>query len=87
MAHTDELSAHRAAVLHFRSDPDASDSADSYEYWPDGLLIVSGGHVERIGPASELLGTLPAGSVVHEHGDCLIVPGFVGGQQAPVTAV
>jgi guanine deaminase len=77
MAHTGELSAHRAAVLHFRSDPDASDSANSYEYWPDGLLVVSGGQVERVGPASELIGTLPDGICVHEHGDALIVPGFI----------
>ncbi len=50
-----ERRAHRGAVLHFRSDPGASDSADSYEYWPDGLLIVSDGHVENVGPADELL--------------------------------
>ncbi|HEY0685933.1 MAG TPA: guanine deaminase [Steroidobacter sp.] len=77
MAHTGELSAHRAAVLQFRSDPGESDSPDAYEYWPDGLLIVSGEHVERVGPASELIGTLPAGVCVHEHHDALILPGFI----------
>lgn len=77
MAHIPERSAHRGAVLHFRSDPGANDSADSYEYWPDGLLIVSDGHVENVGPADELLNTLSDEIVVHEHGDAMLLPGFI----------
>src|SRR5689334_2768619 len=77
MAPIPERSAHRGAVLHFRSDPGASDSADSYEYWPDGLLIVSGGYIDRVGPADQLLSTLSDDIAVHEHGDAILLPGFI----------
>lgn len=77
MAHIPERSAHRGAVLHFLSDPGANDSTGSYEYWPDGLLIVSNGRIERVGPANALLETLPDAVTVHEHGDAIILPGFI----------
>lgn len=69
--------AHRGAVLHFLGDPGAHDHADAYEYWPDGLLIVANGRIEAAGPASSLLASLSADAPVHEHGDALILPGFI----------
>jgi guanine deaminase len=79
MAHTAESdrSAHRGAVLHFRRDPGDGDAPDAYEYWPDGVLIVDGGRVEAVGPASALLGSIPSDVPVHQHGDRLILPGFI----------
>lgn len=77
MAHTPERSAHRGAVLNFRSDPGASDSTGTYDYWPDGLLIVNDGYIENVGPANALLNTLTNDIAVHEHGDSMILPGFV----------
>lgn len=77
MAHIPERNAHRGAVLHFRSDPGSGDSAGTYDYWPDGLLIVNGGRIENAGPAQELLSTLTDATVVHDHGDALILPGFI----------
>lgn len=69
--------AHRGAILHFLGDPGAHDHAGSYEYWPDGLLVVANGRIEAVGPASSLLASLAAEVPVHEHGDALIVPGFI----------
>lgn len=69
--------AHRGAVLHFRGDPGASDHADAYEYWKDGLLVVDHGRVQAVGPAADLLTSLPSDVSVHEHGDNLILPGFI----------
>ena len=69
--------AHRGAVLHFLGDPGAHDHADAYEYWPDGLLVVANGRIEAVGPAASLLATLSAEVPVHEHGDALILPGFI----------
>lgn len=70
-------SAHRGAVLHFISDPGAHDHAGSYEYWPDGLLVVANGRIEAVGPAAPLLASLGANVPVQEHPDALILPGFI----------
>jgi len=69
--------AHRGSLLHFRSDPGSHDDGSSFEYWQDGLLIVADGHVAKAGPAAELLGTLGTGTPIVEHGDKLILPGFI----------
>jgi guanine deaminase len=71
------LSAHRGAVLHFRSDPGEHEPPGSFEHFQDGLLIVRNGRVDRIGPADALLRDLPAGTPVVEHAHCLLMPGFI----------
>lgn len=76
-AATNTRRAHRGAVLHFLGDPGAHDHAGAYEYWPDGLLVVANGRIEAVGPAASLLGSLSADATVHEHGDALILPGFI----------
>jgi len=73
----EELKIHRAEILHFLADPAEEGDADSYEYFPDGLLILKNGRVESVGPARELLPDLPAELEVVHHRDCLILPGFV----------
>ena len=70
-------SAHRGAILHFLDDPGARDAADSFEYWPDGLLIVDQGRVAAVGPATELSATLGSDTPIVEHGEGLILPGFI----------
>jgi guanine deaminase len=69
--------AHRGAILHFRSDPGARDDPDSFEFFEDGLLITVDGRVAAVGPARELLPALPADSQLLEHGDNILLPGFV----------
>jgi guanine deaminase len=69
--------AFRASILHFLSDPGDGDAADSFEYFDDGLLVVGAGKVQALGPARDLLGTLPEGAAVEDHSGNLIVPGFV----------
>lgn len=69
--------AHRAAILHFRSDPGTEGAPESYEYLPDGVLLVRDGKVAALGPAEAMLPTLPAGTAVHHHGHSLILPGFI----------
>ena len=70
-------SVHRAAILHFNSDPGDDDSAACYEYFADGLLIVRDGVIDAVGPAEALLGHLPAGTPVIEHANSLLLPGFI----------
>ena len=71
------VTAHRGEILHFLSDPQASSDDSSWEYFADGLLIIADGYVHSCGDAEILLKTLPANTVITEHKDCLITPGFV----------
>lgn len=77
---TDEtapLSAHRGAILHFRSDPGESDTPQGVEYFPDGALVIRNGHVDALGPAKALLAQLPDHVPVVKHTDRLLLPGFI----------
>ena len=69
--------AHRGAILHFRSDPGPHDDPGSFEFFEDGLLVTDDGRVAALGPARELLPTLPTDAQVVEHGDNILMPGFV----------
>ena len=69
------LHAHRGAILHCLGDP--SRDSDAIEYLADGLLLVEGGRIARLGPADALLAHLPPGTPLTEHRDALIVPGFI----------
>jgi guanine deaminase len=74
---TDDVQAHRGAVLHFKSDPGDHDAPDSFEYFEDGALIVRDGLIESVGPAPALLSQLPSGTPVTEHVESLLLPGFI----------
>jgi guanine deaminase len=69
--------AYRASILHFLSDPGPGDDPRSTEYFDDGLLVVEGGRVAGVGAATELLPTLPAGTVTTDCRPGLILPGFI----------
>jgi guanine deaminase len=69
--------AHRGAILHFRSDPGSHDDPASFEFLDDGLLVTAHGQVAAIGPARELLAGLPQDTRLIEHGDSILMPGFV----------
>jgi guanine deaminase len=77
MARPAELTVHRGAVLHFRSDPGADDAPSSYEYWEDGALLVKAGKIEAAGDWSQLAATLPKDCEVVDHGGALLLPGFI----------
>jgi guanine deaminase len=71
------LCAHRGAILHFRSDPGSHDDPGSFEFFDDGLLVIADGRVASLGPARELLPALPTDAQLIEHGDSILMPGFV----------
>jgi guanine deaminase len=71
------LCAHRGAILHFRSDPGSHDDPGSFEFFDDGLLVIADGRVASLGPARELLPALPTDARLIEHGDSILLPGFV----------
>jgi guanine deaminase len=73
----DKLQIFRGELLHCLADPADAGDDSSYEYFPDGLMVVNSGLVESIGPARELLAGLPVDVPVTHYTNSLIVPGFI----------
>ena len=71
--------AYRGNILHFLNDPGNAPEPepDSYEYYPDGLLVVHQGRVLATAPAPELISRLPGGTDIRHWPDRLIMPGFI----------
>lgn len=74
---TAQIKTWRGAIVHSIADPAEVGLEASYEYFPDGLLVVSGSHIQAVGHAADLLPTLPAGTDITHCPDGLIMPGFV----------
>ena len=74
---TESISAVSASILHFFADPGADDAAAAWQYIDDGLLVIENGRIKAVGEARDLLKTLPAGVLLHNHKGRLIMPGFV----------
>lgn len=70
------VKAYRAAILHSLADPAVVGIEQSYEYFEDGILLVSQGQVLDVGHASDLLPTL-SGVALIQYADALITPGFI----------
>jgi guanine deaminase len=69
--------AHCGSILHFRADPGLLDDPGAYQFWEQGALIVAEGHVEAVGPAAALLPGAGDNLRVVNHGERLIMPGFI----------
>ncbi|WP_439106930.1 guanine deaminase [Congregibacter sp.] len=67
---------HRGRVLHFLDDP-SEGVDDSYQFFSDGALLIEHGHVIAVDDAQRLLKSLPGDTVIREHQNALLVPGFV----------
>ena len=67
-----EVRVFRGEILDFVGDPATIGDA-AHRHFPDGVLVVRGGHVEALGPAATMLG---AASISDYRGK-LILPGFV----------
>ena len=68
---------HRGRLLSFLSDPGDSEDEASYRFYPDGAFLVDGGRVAAVGPAESLLEALPRDIPVIDHGQALMLPGFI----------
>lgn len=74
---SDTRKAYRASLLHSLGDPADLGEHASYEYIADGLLVVEGGKILAMGPASALLPALDPEVPVQHFEDALITPGFI----------
>ncbi|MDP5070119.1 MAG: guanine deaminase [Congregibacter sp.] len=70
---------HRGQVLHFLDDPQCMPDRvqDSYQFFSDGALLIDNGHVVAVDSADQLLKNLTSDTLVHEHQNALLVPGFI----------
>ncbi|MDR3213340.1 MAG: guanine deaminase [Azoarcus sp.] len=66
----------RGEVVHFTADP-AEQGESACEHIPDGLLVISDGHVLHCGPANALLPNLPTDARHFDYRGKLILPGFI----------
>lgn len=73
----DKVQIFRGEILHCLADPAEVGDSNSFEYFPDGLMIVQSGLIEAIGPAAELLPQVPGDAAVTHYLESLIVPGFI----------
>ncbi len=73
----DKIQIFRAEILHCLADPAEVGDDISYEYFPDGLMIVKSGLVEAVGDARKLLPGLPPDVPITHYPNSLIVPGFI----------
>lgn len=69
--------AFRAALLHFLDDPDNDLEPHNLEYFPDGILLIKDGYVEKVGHAEDLLATLPETCELLHYPEHLLIPGLV----------
>jgi guanine deaminase len=67
----------RGTVITCRDDPFLTDPAKAFAVESDGIVLCRGGLIEAVGPASELLVSVPRGTPVTDHSGCLIAPGFI----------
>jgi guanine deaminase len=74
---TGELTALRGTIVTCRDDPFLTDPAKALRTETDGIVIYRDGLVEAVGPAGQLLTTIPRGVAVTDYSGCLIAPGFI----------
>ena len=76
-AATEGVTALRGTIVTCRDDPFLTDPAKAFASEPDGIVVCRNGMIEQVGPAAEIMRSLPAGTQVTHYEGCLIAPGFI----------
>ena len=71
------MRAYRGTVLHCVDDPGEQSDPSAWECFEDGLLIVDGGRIARVGDAEPLLAEAGSDVDVVDYRGKQIVPGFI----------
>jgi guanine deaminase len=67
----------RGQTLAFNADPFIVDGPEAYSHTENGMVFLRDGKIEAVGSASELTPRIEEADTVHDHGDKLIMAGFV----------
>ncbi|TNE64399.1 MAG: guanine deaminase [Alphaproteobacteria bacterium] len=71
------MRAFKGAIFHLTDDPALVGPGAATGWYPDGMLVVEGGHVLMAGDRVAVEAKLPAAVEVIDASDSLIIPGFV----------
>src|SRR5436305_6255673 len=74
---SDSVTALRGTVVTCRDDPFLTDPAKAFAVERDGIVLCRDGMIEDVGPAADLMTSIPAGVQVIDYSGCLIAPGFI----------
>ena len=74
---TESVTALRGTIVTCRDDPFLTDPDRALTTEPDGIVVCRNGIIEQVGPAAEIIRSLPSGTPVTHHEGCLIAPGFI----------
>jgi guanine deaminase len=77
MVGTGGITALRGTIVTCRDDPFLTDRGRAFATERDGIVVCRNGIIEQVGPAAEIMRSLPAGTAVTHHEGCLIAPGFI----------
>ena len=67
----------RGRLLTFLRAPRSAGDTHSYRYIDDGVILVTDGRIDAVGPAAELTARLPTGVPTEHFPGALIMPGFI----------
>jgi guanine deaminase len=67
----------RGSALTFKDNPFAKPTNECITYEEDAILVFEGGLITKMGPASEVLKSLPKDISIKHYTDSLILPGFI----------
>ena len=68
------ITAHRGSLFHLLDDP--RKDSEAYEFIDDALLVIADGHIQAMGPYSQIKPTLADNINIEEHPDAILSPGF-----------
>ncbi|KAH9288177.1 hypothetical protein KI387_032294, partial [Taxus chinensis] len=69
--------AYRGSIIHSTGNPSEVGIDASYQYFPDGLLVVHNGKIQALGHAHDLLPSYAQTLEIFHYKDALITPGFI----------
>src|SRR5436305_204945 len=76
-AASQELTVLRGTIVTCREDPFLTDPARAFATEAAGIVVCRHGLIASLGPAAEILRSLPAATPIAHYEGCLIVPGFI----------
>jgi len=71
------MKAYLGSVFHMIDDPTVVGIKAAHQYYSDGMLLVADGHIVAAGNRADIEPTLDPGTEIIDHGNNLLVPGFI----------